>query len=344
MDGLYLWELQSGYITREKLEENEQLCFLDSKLEIEFRVQVNLARSKYIPKQLEGGPAGSGGRKQNDGRKQTGGTSTETERDHHCAICRDNVGSPGKETLRVFEFTLPGGGRDYFLQLTPFPVFPYHFVVITVKPEPMSIDYRAMREMMLFQEAVPGYTVCSNSDVDWAGSSILDHHHLQVFKGLILPVMTAGAEMNASAAGCTVQLLVYPAAAVRVFGGSREEVLDAAWNIVRRWKERDPGKNTVNLIFHETGGLFVYHIFFRNPAFLTPEKLRRIKSEGIGVIEAAGVGIFPVPAGDDAEELRRRIRGQGGEIMKGILGGINPLPDGERKTFFDWAVGAARGA
>ena len=81
MDALYRWELAAGYITPEKLEMNECLRFYDADYEIDFHVQVNRARSGYTP----GPPAGN------------------RQPPVHCAICRENLGRPGKEALRVFE-------------------------------------------------------------------------------------------------------------------------------------------------------------------------------------------------------------------------------------------------
>ena len=306
MDALCRWELSAGYISKEKLESSECLRFYDTEYELDFYVQVNRARSGYTPSVP---PA-------------------EELPPVHCAICRENVGRPGKERLRVFEFALHGGadkGADFFLQLTPYPVFPYHFVVISLEPEPMRVDRQSFREMVRFSELAPAYTVCSNSDVRGAGSSILEHHHLQAFKGLTLPVMTAGTVKRFRNRDCGVDILRYPLAAVRVEGAGISAVTDTAASMLERWKELDPGKNTANVIFSRECSRPCFYLLFRNPAFQTPEQLQRIKNEGIGIIEAAGVGIFPVPSGPDEDDIWEEIRSRGKEVMLGILSGINPL-------------------
>lgn len=306
MDALYRWELSAGYISKEKLESSECLRFYNAEYEIDIYVQVNRARSGYtpVPPPAEELPP------------------------VHCAICRENVGRPGKEHLRVFEFAIEGAAGtspDFFLQLTPYPVFPYHFVVITLRPEPMRVDRRSLKEMVRFSELAPGYTVCSNSDVRGAGSSILEHHHLQVCKGLTLPVMTAGPLKQVQGQGCRVDILHYPLAAVRIEGTDPAAVTDTAASMLEKWKERDPGRNTANIIFSRECGRPCFYLLFRNPGYQTPEHLLRIKQEGIGIIEAAGAGIFPVPSGPAEADIWEEIRNRGKEVMLGILSGINPI-------------------
>lgn len=311
MDALYQWELAAGYITEEKLEGNEHHLFFDSRYEIEFHLQVNYGRSGYTPVGARSSAASA--------QSFFPGTP-------QCAICRENVGRPGKETLRIFEFTLARTSRPYFLQLTPFPVFPYHFVVIGAEHGPMHVDRFSLEDMIAFEEMAPGYTVCSNSDVEWAGSSILEHHHLQAFKGLSLPAMRTGGCSSFRKKGCTVTILDYPLALVRVGGADPVKLLDCADSLLRAWKGRDPGRNTCNVIYTREGEYRSFYLFFRNPDFRTPAHLEKIKSEGIGIIEAAGVGILPVPSGPEEDEIWREIRKNGRRIMLDILGGINPVP------------------
>ena len=306
MDALFTWSLRSGYLTPEKLESNEHYAFYDSRREIEYRVQINVVRSGYSPE-----PGGA-----------------ENLPPLHCAICRENIGRPGKEHLRVHDIVLPGTGSRYFLQLTPFPVFPYHFVLISLEPEPMHVDRASMKDITAFLEEAPGYTVCSNSDVEGAGSSILEHHHFQVFKGLSLPAMTAGAKRVFQARDIRAEYLDFECASLRLVSRERDRLVGAAADIMDYWK-KGTGGNTGNLIVWrgcmEKGGEWNMIIFFRNPWYQIPQELKRFKSEGIGIIEAAGAAILPVPQGPQAEELHAEIRKNGGRIIGGILEGINPV-------------------
>ncbi len=312
MECLFRWELEVGYITRDKLENIERLSFPDPEFGLPFRIQVNYARSNYSPKHVPD-------------REQLG---------IHCIICKENAGTPGKEDLRVYEFPLEGTGRSYFLQLTPFPLFAYHFVLILSEPLPMCVDRSAVEDMFAFLSMAPGFTVCSNSDVEWAGSSILEHMHFQVFRGLKLPVMEARAiDESLSPGGSTVRLLHYPLAAIRVEGQSTAEVADLAVGLIEVWKGEDPGRNTVNLVLTREDQQFTLHMFLRNPDFRTPERLTRIKSEGVGVIEASGEGIVPVPSGAEKEEIWKELKERGGEFMKDMLTGLSPIKAPGLKRF-----------
>ena len=285
-----------------------------------FRIQVNFARSRYRPP--AGGPAGDG-------------PSARVQEPRSCLLCKSNLGRPGKEALRIYEFPLGGGGPPFFLQLTPFPLFTHHFVLILSEHRPQCIDRRTVGDMIEFQNQAPGYTVCSNSDVQWAGSSILEHLHYQVFRDLHLPVMDARALPGCVARleGCGIEALDYPMSAFRL--SSREEgpVRELGSRLVELWKGRNPGRNTVNLVLFRAGqgdggqasvGEYRLILLLRNPDYRTPPELRRFKSEGVGVIEASGEAILPVPEGEEAEELWRRIRTEGLTIVKGILHGNSP--------------------
>jgi UDPglucose--hexose-1-phosphate uridylyltransferase len=311
LEGLFEFELAAGYITRETLEEVERLNFPDPDTGLTFRIQVNYGRSRYRP------PSGS----------VHGGSGPATER--HCLLCRDNVGRPGRESLRVYEFPLGENGQRFFVQLTPFPLYPRHFVLITSEHRPQEIDQRTVPDMLAFLRQAPGYTVCSNSDVEWAGSSILEHSHFQVFDALNLPVMEAAADprLVAMVSGCTVEGLRYPLSSFRLSAPEESPLGDIGSALIERWKAQDPGRNTVNLVlrrFPDTRRAYQLIVLLRNPDFRTPSRLRRFKSEGVGVIEASGEGILPVPEGEEAEALWRRIREEGLRIVTGIIRGNSP--------------------
>ncbi len=310
MDCLFEWELKTGYISREKLDGTERLVFPDKDLQVGFRIQVNYARSRYEPEPLQ----------------------TSDEPPPHCALCKENIGRPGKEHLRIYEFTLGREDRLFFLQLTPYPLFTHHFILILSEPEPQLINRRSVEDMFGFRKMAPGYTVCSNSDVEWAGASILEHLHYQVFKDLRLPVMEAGRRpgFELELSGCEVDLLNYPLAALRIEGAKPEAVIETASRLIEIWKIADPGRNTANLLLSKEDGYFRFYIFLRNPDYRTPEALRRFKSEGVGIIEAAGECILPAPSGEYAEGAWKVIRESGLELVKGILSGNNPVKDGER--------------
>ena len=324
MEYLFRWELKSGYITRRQYAGSERHSFRDGETGITFRLQVNFARSGYTPSSPE----------------------NHENPPVHCAICRENVGKPGKEKLRVFDFLL--GNRAFFLQLTPFPLFDRHFVLVLTEPEPQNVDEAALDQMFRFLELAPDYTVCSNSDVAWAGSSILEHQHFQVFRLLHLPVMNAEAAKGQSFRidNCLLEVLNYPMAVIRITGPSDEPIQRIGWRLIRNWKSRDPGRNTVNLVLSDERAARrgyarrgnarrgnALYIFLRNPDYRTPSDLQSLKREGVGVIEAAGEAILPVP---EDQKLWKRIRKEGLSVIKGIIEGNSPVKPGERNRINDF--------
>jgi len=317
LDCLHRWELAAGYITREKLEDIERLVFPDPETGVTFRIQVNHARTRYTEAQLreQRTPPPPGPRP--------------------CLLCKDNIGKPGKEALRVYEFPLDGRSRRFYLQLTPFPLYPYHFVPVLAEHEPQLLNAQSVRDMFDFLRLAPGYTVVSNSDVEWAGASILNHLHYQALRGVRLPVMDARPvpELSRRLQGVAVEFLDYPLAAFRCTGSEEEPLRDAGTSLLELWKSLDPGRNTVNLNLIRTAGPapgYLLTVLLRNPDYRTPEPLRRFKSEGVGVIEASGEAILPVPGGPDAAERWREIRENGLALTETLIAGNSPPHDHAR--------------
>jgi galactose-1-phosphate uridylyltransferase len=313
LDELFKWSHEVGYITDAKLNDNKRYVYHDDALNIDFKTQINIARSNYTPKPLTG----------KDIPKL------------HCPICFENVGIPGKEDLRVFEFDLEPG-RRFFAQLTPFPLYPQHFVVVDREKNPMRMDTQSVQDMVNFVDMAPEYTACSNSDVEWAGASVLVHHHYQMFKGLHLPIMEADLvkALTQSTEGFHFGILNYPIAACRTACRDRDIFIRNTGKIIEHWKAQSPGKNTCNLVVRFDGSHYLSEIIFRNPDYRTPEALHKIKSEGVGIIEVAGEGIYPVPSGDDADALWKQIKDDGLPVIKGIIAGNNPVPEAQYPDLF----------
>lgn len=314
LDLLWEWEACVGYFSPARLQQNRRYSYEDAETGVTFRAQINFARNKYSP---------------------TPATSSAT-RALHCAICYDNLDLPGKENLRVFKFTL-NQGREYFVQVTPFPLFEKHFVVITMETLPMQMSRQSLEDLLCFVELAPGYTGCSNSDVEWAGASILAHHHYQVFEGLDLPIMHACVlpEYSIAEESLSVGLLHFPIACCRVTSRQRALFLSVCGKMIERWKQLEPGKNTCNLVVTQNEAGYCCHILFRNPAFRTAQELLAIKSEGVGVVEVAGEGIYPVPEGDNAAAIWAKIEHEGLNVIKSIIASNNPVPQKDFGKLFE---------
>lgn len=308
LDLLWEWEGRVGYFNPEALAQNRRYEFYDEATATTLRAQVNFARHRYSA--------------------QPQSTSASTR---HCAICYDNLEQPGKEKLRVFRLYLDEA-REYFVQVTPFPLFNKHFVVILMDKLPMQMSAQSLADLTRVVELAPGYVGCSNSDVEWAGASIVAHHHYQVFERLDLPIMHAqiAAPFEYENTALRLGLLNFPCACCKVTGREREAWLTACGNIIAAWKALAPGENTCNLVVTLHDGLYTCYILFRNPNFRTAPELLAIKSEGVGVIEVAGEGIYPVPSGEHAEAIWQQLEHNGLHVIKTLIASNSPVP---RKRF-----------
>jgi hypothetical protein len=352
LDCLHRWELAAGYITREKLEDVERLEFPDPETGLAFRLQVNYARTRYSDAQ----------EKERRAHPTASASDREPAGPRPCLLCRHNVGSPGRESLRVFELDLDGRGRRFFFQLTPFPLYPYHFVPVLSEHTPQRVNARSLEDMFALLALAPGYAVLSNSDVEWAGASILSHLHFQMLRGLRLPVLEARSVPGGSRPipGGRVELLDYPLASFRFRGTEARALRAGAGALLEKWKSLDPGRNTVNLNLVQAPGLaagsakgaaeaaaggFQLVVLLRNPDYRTPERLRPFKSEGVGVVEASGEAILPVPRGPEAQERWRVIREEGLALVKSLIAGNSPpLPAGLARELLEQAADAAGAA
>jgi UDPglucose--hexose-1-phosphate uridylyltransferase len=317
LEQLYKWSFESGYLTQGKLEDNIRYDFYDVEFEIIFKTQINIARSQYSP-------------------KPPSGVNTPKL---HCPICFENIGISGKETLRAYEFDL-SKNRRFFIQLTPFPLHPKHFVLIDKTPTPMIMNQQSAQDLVNFIDQSPGYIGCSNSDVEWAGASILSHHHYQVFDNLHLPIMEAKLiskfTKEAYIADNKVKygLLHFPIATCYLECKHAKTFIQTCGDIIAKWKAEIPGKNTCNLIIRKDSVTEFYqaYIIFRNPDFRTPTHLTHIKSEGVGIIEVAGEGIYPIP---QEKVIWDEIQHNGLDIIKSIITGNNPVKREDFKQLFE---------
>ena len=75
-------------------------------------------------------------------------------------------------------------------------------------------------------------------------------------------------------------------------------------------------------------------IIFRNPNYRTPKKIQAVKTEGIGIIEVCGYGIYPVPHGDNKDKAWDLINNHGLEVIHGIISGNNPIQLDKQQHFW----------
>lgn len=308
LDELAAWSESIGYF-RHLSAANEYLQFADDRTGTPLRLQINYSRLAY---KLPEGPKAVA-----------------------CPLCIENVGTPGKELLRVFELEL--AGTPFFAHLTPFPLHPGHFVLNGRAHEPMRIGERGLRETAEFLRRAPGWLAASNSDVAWAGASVLGHHHVQVFRRLSLPVEIAPVVRRGVLGGCIAAFLDWHCPVARI-AGPAESVLALGSDLVSRWKSTAPGEATCNYLMREGGDGLLLHLFFRHPDYRTPESLRGIKAEGVGIIEVAGEIIVPPLPDRDRAANRAWFEANGLDVCRGIIGGNGPWSDQLTREWYEQFV------
>lgn len=288
------WSESIGYFDH-LAEENVYLSFANEGYGVSFRLQVNYSRLGY--------------------------TLPEGDRPA-CPLCIENIGTPGKEKLRVYQFDL--GGRAYFCHLTPFPLHPGHFVVNCLEHSPMLIDQTALDDASAFLRRCPGWLAASNSDVEWAGASVLQHHHLQVFQGLRLPLQDARPLRSVRMGETLVEQLDWPGPVLRL-SGATPRVLATGGTLLRRWKGTDPGRSTCNfLLHHPSHEESTLHLLLRHPRHRTGSDLRSIKSEGVGIIEMSGEVIVPPRGMMNRGENIAYFEQIGGQLVPRLIGDNSP--------------------
>jgi len=304
MEALFQWELKTGYITKEKMKSNPLMKFRDKEYNIQFRLQVNVARTKYSEGKIK-----------------------PKNKNIHCVICPENIGEPGKEHLRLFRLEPGRMNRNFFLFAALFPYFPNHFILTLIDKKPQKINENTLQDLFEFVDMAPSYTCCSNSDLAWTGVSVPEHLHYQDFKKLHLPVMEAKEieEFASVREDVRIAPLHYPCGVLRLRSRDRASIMNRMALIINKWKKIKPDKQSVNLIIQRIPEeVYCAVIFLRNSDFRTPEELKHIKSEGIGVIEMAGEAILPEPK---EKNLGKYIKKEGLNIIKEIIKGNNPVRD-----------------
>jgi galactose-1-phosphate uridylyltransferase len=111
-----------------------------------------------------------------------------------------------------------------------------------------------------------------------------------------------------------------------------EALIAKTTRVIAAFKKTDPGHASVNLCVHRHDNETIVHMVFRNNHYQTSDPYQKIKSEGLGILEVSGMGIYPVPKDP---ELDRTITQQGLDVVTGIMKDNNPIDVGAYDAFFD---------
>eukprot|EP00037_Helgoeca_nana_P001982 m.30915 g.30915 ORF g.30915 m.30915 type:complete len:430 (+) comp12265_c0_seq2:278-1567(+) len=230
--------------------------------------------------------------------------------DASCVICPENVGH--KPGLMAWKVTV--GGRPFFLQCPPYPYCHLHTVLVETAHTPQKISRQTLLDLTDVAGQLPGIYMCSNTDLSGTGASILQHKHYQLV-GKRLPVCDAQAAftltLDTAEAPVEAAMLDFPTAAVRVTGTSECAVVDATTALLDAWRSGEMADTigaplaslTMSFIasFHPpseptkapSSGIYCMIVIPRTQQNVTSPSMHCIKSEFVGILEAAGFGILP---------------------------------------------------
>ena len=237
-----------------------------------------------------------------------------------CLLCRENEGfaghasHPARQTHRLIP--LDFGGREWFLQYSPYTYYNEHCIIFNKQHTPMKIDGAVFKKILEFVKQFPHYTAGSNADLPIVGGSILSHDHFQG-GGYVFAMAKALYDRNVTISGyedLTAGVVKWPMSVIRLQGKDIDRISKAADHILNSWRSYSDEAafifcetegiphNTITPIARMHGDLYELDLVLRNN--ITTDKcpwgvyhpsadLHHIKKENIGLIEVMGLAVLP---------------------------------------------------
>ena len=322
-DDFYRTCCDAGYVRRAAIARNVKWRTATQWGDLE--ITINLSKPEKDPREIA-----AAGAAKNDGEKYPA-----------CQLCIQNEGYPGRgaaaaggahparQNLRIVPIEL--GGERWGLQYSPYAYFNEHCIAMSATHRPMHIDRSALEHLLDFVDLVPHYFIGSNADLPIVGGSILSHDHYQGGDH-VFPMMRAEvADTFAMSAFPQVegQVLRWPMSALRLRGGERAQVLDAAVHVIdtwRSWTDESVGvrahdadgtpHNTVTPVVRRDGDAYEVYLALRcnvtseqNPLgdFHPHAQWHHIKRENIGLIEVMGLAILPARLVGELNAVKKHL-------------------------------------
>lgn len=255
-----------------------------------------------------------------------------------CQLCRENEGyagrlnHPARENHRIIPITV--GGKDWYLQYSPYVYYNEHCIVFNSEHIPMKIDRAAFEKLLDFVTAFPHYFVGSNADLPIVGGSILSHEHFQGGH-YTFAMETAPVEMPVSFTGyedIEAGIVKWPMSVIRLDGTDPRRVADLAEKILNCWRRYSDASvgilaetggephNTITPIARRRGEKYELDLVLRCNITTAEHPLgvfhphadkHHIKKENIGLIEVMGLFILPGRLKNELAALEEIISGKG---------------------------------
>ena len=299
LDWLYLKQVQEGFIDPDRLKINTLYSQKSIEYGIEFKILINRVRDAYAEKVVN--------------------SNAQPEK-KYCPLCIAYIDSIGQHQKQFIHVCL--NGRDYVLSLTPFPSFEKHFVLSLKEHQSMFMNHHTIEDLLLLQKQLgSSYMIVCNSDNAKTGASIVDHHHVQVLGATHFPIAEAKTDYQKTIKNQLSEVLLeslhYPATVIRLSSNSSEALIYESNVFLHNWRTIDPA-NTCNLWIRKVNERYEIYLILRHPNGQTDPSLFRYKTEGVGIIEMCGYGIFPTPK-NDTQTVLQEIENNTADLMIRLL-------------------------
>ncbi|GGD75843.1 UDP-glucose--hexose-1-phosphate uridylyltransferase [Paenibacillus nasutitermitis] len=332
-DAFYRLSIDSNYIRMDRIRKNQYWKHATEFGELE--ITVNLSKPEKDPREIA--------------LLRTMGPSNYPK----CLLCAENIGyagradHPARQNLRVVPLELKG--EEWYFQYSPYVYYNEHSIVFNSRHVPMRITHETFARLLDFVDAFPHYFIGSNADLPIVGGSILNHDHFQAGRH-VFPMAQAEVERcftDPSVKGLSFGIVVWPMSVIRINGGHKGEVLEAAGKILDAWRaysdpqaevfafsdvndEQVPHNTITPIARLRDNGMYELDLVLRNNRtsqmhpdgiFHPHQELHHIKKENIGLIEVMGLAILPGRLKSELEDIAALLTGAAAYDKSAIEGG-----------------------
>jgi len=300
MDYYYHLSLASNYIRKERI--NKNINFKKYYKYATFDITINLSKPEKDSKEI------------------IAAKLIKSSNYPKCLLCKQNVGFSGnlKHPSRVNHRIIPVSLDNdlYYLQYSPYLYYHQHCIILNKEHIPMIIDKKTLQHLVSFVELFPHYMIGSNADLPIVGGSILSHDHYQggYYHFPIQDAKIIKSLRLQDFPDIQIELLNWPLSTIRLTAEYKENIVELANLLLKRWKQysnpsldiiafsHDTPHNTITPIARRVNHQYQIDLILRNNRtteqypdgiFHPHASLHHIKKENIGLIEAMGLAILP---------------------------------------------------
>lgn len=316
-DYLYDLQIKNNYIQKTAVDKNLlwEADFGDKYLEI----SINLSKPE---------------KKNSDIAKLVSKSNVQETKYPQCLLCKENLGyegrsnHPARQNIRFIPTLLDG--KKWYVQYSPYVYYYQHCIAVDDEHKNMTMGREKYKKLLDFVDNFPCFFIGSNSELPIVGGSILNHEHFQGGKHL-LPITKASDKMvfeTKKYGKCHLSYLNFFNSTLKIESNDKEQMLDLMTEIYETWRTYDDPSvdiishdengqhNTTTPIVRKDGGKYIAFLILRNNRtseehpdgiFHAHKEYHNIKSEGIGLIEAAGLYILPARLKRQLSEIEKML-------------------------------------